>query len=513
MRSEASEKKEFAMPTEQILQTASDGGNIIIESGGEFVLPDYLPKVQRVLRLEASVLPPTKYMSGNEAQMSGSVLHSLIYLGEDGEMSATVLPSKYEFSIPTAGLSSPEIDATVPVDSLTYRLSAPRKINIRTRLCAKPTVFAAEDIAPRQKPEKIAGLNTLGGEIDGVFTRIIKLPDIEVADTIDAGGVSLRPIWCGAVAAVTDIRHGGDGAVLRGEVYAKVLVVDGETPKMLQKKIPFEERVDCEVQRGAYVTATADVISTEAGREQDGGNIYVEAVVGLACRIDEARRIHTTLDAFSEAADGEVTIRKIKTEKPVFARCGVYGAGGSVPRAAAGAAEAIGVLDASGSASVDDVRAEGGRIVVSGRCTLNMIYTTADGESAGDCTMPFKIALDAETPDGTTPTAFARLLCVRARLDGESLVCDADVFLCVRASICGERKIVSTIDFTAAKPREKSAYPLMVVYPRGDSLWAVAKANRVSPARLAEINHLASGDAKWNDADSLTGKNALIIER
>ena len=100
----------------------------------------------------------------------------------------------------------------------------------------------------------------------------------------------------------------------------------------------------------------------------------------------------------------------------------------------------------------------------------------------------------------------------RTRLDGDNLVCDADIFLCVRASLRGEREIVSAIDFTAAKPHEKSAYPLSVVYPRGDSLWAVAKANRVSPARLAEINHLTADAAAWRNADLLAGKNALMIE-
>ena len=80
MRPETSEKKEFAVSAEQTLQTAGGGGNILFESGGEFVLPDYLPKVQKVLRLEANALPPTKYMSGGEAQMRGSVLHTLIYV-------------------------------------------------------------------------------------------------------------------------------------------------------------------------------------------------------------------------------------------------------------------------------------------------------------------------------------------------------------------------------------------------------------------------------------------------
>ena len=103
MKAETNEKKELT-PGTQTMQQAAAVSSPLFESGGEFVLPDYLPKVQKVLRLEANALPPTRYMSGSEAQMSGSVLHTLIYLGEDGEMSAAVLPSKYEFTVPTSSL-------------------------------------------------------------------------------------------------------------------------------------------------------------------------------------------------------------------------------------------------------------------------------------------------------------------------------------------------------------------------------------------------------------------------
>ena len=105
MKAETNEKKELT-PGTQTMQQPAAVSSPLFESGGEFVLPDYLPKVQKVLRLEANALPPTRYMSGSEAQMSGSVLHTLIYLGEDGEMSAAVLPSKYEFTVPTAGLNA-----------------------------------------------------------------------------------------------------------------------------------------------------------------------------------------------------------------------------------------------------------------------------------------------------------------------------------------------------------------------------------------------------------------------
>lgn len=511
MKTETSEKKELAAGGQTMQQTVSVSSPLF-ESGGEFVLPDYLPKVQKVLRLEADVLPPARYMSGSEAQMSGNVLHTLLYLGEDGEMSAAVLPSKYEFAVPTAGLTAPEVEAAVRADALTYRLSAPRKINIRTRLAAKPQVLAETAIAPRCAPEKIDGLHTLGDETDSIETHYIKLPDMELSDSIGMPSADARPIWCGATAAVTDVRTTADGATLRGECRTKVLVLDGGTPKMLRGKIPFEERLDAGLEKGTAVTAFADVLSTEAGREPDSGNIYVECSISLLCRTDTPRRIPVTADAFSECADGTVEMRTLPTARLVFARTGVYGAGGSLPLASLGLGGADGVLDASGTVTADEVAAADGRVTVTGRCALNVICHTADGITAGEGTIPIRLTLDAETPAGMTVTAAARLADLRARIDGENLVCDADVALTVCGTVRGERSIVGAIDFTAAKPVEKSIYPLTVIYPRGDSLWTVAKENHTAPERIAALNRLTAPVSTWQSPESLHGKNALILE-
>ena len=511
MKAETNEKTGLAADGQTVQQTVAVNCPPF-ESGGEFVLPDYLPKVQKVLRLEAVALPPTRYMNGNEAQMHGSVLHTLLYLGEDGEMSAAVLPSKYEFSVPIAGLNAPEAEATVRVDALTYRLSAPRKINIRTRLAAKPQVTETAAVAPRCTPEKIDGLHTLPGEIDGVETHFTRLPDLELADSIDTSGAELRPIWCGATAAVTDVRAAADGATLRGDVYVKVLVLDGDTPKMLRKKIPFDEHMDAELARGTAVTACADVLSTEAGREPDGGNIYVECVVSLTCRTDTPKRIPVTLDAFSECADGTVEMRELPTARLVFARTGVYGAGGSLPLSGMGLAGADSVLDASGTVSVDEVGAADGRVTVTGRCMLNAICHTPDGIASGEGTVPVRLTLDAETPPDTAATATARLADLRVRIDGENLVCDADIALTVQETVRGSCTVAASIDFTAAKPTAKSAYPLAVIYPCGDSLWTVAKESHTAPERIAELNRLTAPAATWHSPASLYGKNALILE-
>ena len=151
-------------------------------------------------------------------------------------------------------------------------------------------------------------------------------------------------------------------------------------------------------------------------------------------------------------------------------------------------------------------------MTITGRCMLNVICHTPDGITSGEGTMPVRLTLDAETPAGTEVMTTARLADLRARIDGENLICDADVALTAEGTVRGECTVVGTIDFTAAKPVAKCPYPLAVVYPCGDSLWTVAKENHTAPERIAELNHLTAPVSTWQSAESLYGKNSLILE-
>lgn len=515
MRNEMSDKKEFVLPAKNTVQVEQGGGNIFFESGGEFVLPDYMPKVQKVLRMEARALPPSRYMGSGEVQMSGSVLHTLIYIGEEGEVSATVLPAKYEFSIPfAAGGELPTVSAAVEVDSLSYRLGAPRKLNIRTRLRAKPRVIATEDITEKQLPNgNITGLHKLGGELDGIRTQILRSSDITVSDAVDiGGGTDTRPIWCGSTAAVSDVRVMDGGVSVRGETHVKVLLDDGGKPKMVIKKMPFEEFLDGDVTKGSTATAVARVISTEAGKEQDG-EALVDVVLALEAAVDTPCRVHTVKDAFSELGEGQVEYRKVPTARLLCNRSGVYAVGGSVAKTAAGAVGLSAVLDTSGEATVEEVALADGRLAINGRCMLNTIYTNAEGETASvEYGVPFKVTIDCETPDGAEANVTATLVSARTRPDGENLVCDMDIAVSARAVLRGETVAVDNIDFTSPKVYGKSAYPLCLIYPRGDSLWNVAKKYHVSPEVLAKINTLAISQENYDSTEALADTNVLMLE-
>ncbi len=514
MRPENSEKKEFVLSGKNTAQRIRNGGSILFESGGEFILPDYMPKVQKVLRMEARALPPAQYINGTEAQMSGSVLHTLIYLGEDGEVSATVLPSKYDFSVPLVEGQDPQLSADAVVDSVTYRLSAPRKINIRTRLRSQPCIYTREDISEEQLPAaEMPGLHKLYGEFDGVDTLLLRAQDVELSDSIELGGkAEIKPLWCGATAAVTDARAADGGVGVRGDVYAKVLILEACAPKMLQKKIPFDEFLEADIQKGTTAAASARVISTEAGVSSDNSNLMLEVILAIEGRADQPRKIRAVTDAFSETAEGKIEYRPLETDRLLFSRCGVYDIGGSVAKNAAGASDAVTVLDTSGEAKVEEATARDGKISVSGRCAMNSIYTTESGETSGEFTVPFKISFDCETPDGTEVMAEATLVNARSRLDGDNLVCDAEIALCMRVLQRKEAQIVGKIDFSAPKRYEKNVHPVCLIYPKGESLWTISKQYHVAPEALAAVNGLSIPEEDYTDVHALDSAHVLMLE-
>ena len=509
----SSDKKEFVLPAKTTLQQAENRPSILVECGGEYILPDYMPKVQKVLRIEAQVIPPSRYMSVSEAQMSGDVLHTLIYMGEDGEPGATVLPAKYEFSVPLADSEgAPMVITDMEVDTVTYRLSAPRKLNIRTRLSAKPTVIKNLDITEQQKPADIAALHKLYDEIDSIYTVVLNSSDITISDSVSVNvGENAHLIWCGSNAAVSDVKVSDGGVNVRGEVIVKIMLEDSGNMKIFTKKIPFDEFVDGEVSRGAMAIAMPHVISTEAGKDNDN-NIMVDVVLGIKAICDTPKRIPVLRDAYSEIGTGIIEYSKVPTEKLVIAHSGIHSVGISVPKNSTGVESIMSVIDTSGRAVLDEV-ASNGKLIISGRCLLNSICKQEDDSVTSiEYTVPFKIDFEREIKNGITPNVTVSLMNARARVDGDSIVCDMDISVNARAIEKGSENMVSSMDYTSLTLYKKSENPLCLIYPNGESLWALAKKNHVSPESLLRVNSLDIAEKDYSEPSALAHMRSMMLE-
>ncbi len=441
--------------------------------------------------------------------MSGNVLCSLVYLGEDGEIGATVLPSKYEFSIPFGKNDIPKaVSATVNVDTINYRLSGPRRLNVRTRLRAKPIVFFSEDVTPRQTPESDENIYKLYGEVDSVNTFLLNTGEITVSDSIPlVVGEEAHLIWCGATAAVSDVKTVDGGVSVRGEVTSKVIMDDGGTMKFFSNKIPFEEFLDGDVSRGAVVCARANVISTEASKQGDD-EALTDVVISIEALVDMPCRIPVLKDAFSGVGEGSVDYIEIKSQSRTCSRSGIYNAGASV--VATGIST---VLDTSGNAILDEMAVNDGKLVAEGRCILNVIYITDENSVASnEYTVPFKITLDGEYLNGMTVFGDAEFAGARARVDSNGIAFDMDISICSRATMCENTVVVEKCDFSSPKPYAQSETPLCVIYSGGESLWSLAKKYHVSPEKLAKINSLDIGEADMQNREKLSECRALMLE-
>lgn len=101
------------------------------ESSGDFSLPDYMPQIAKMLKVEARIIPSGKYIGSDRAEFSGSVVYSVLYTGEDGVPSYTNLSSDYEYSVPlgaAADCDEVEIYDEPTIESTTVRPSGPRKL-------------------------------------------------------------------------------------------------------------------------------------------------------------------------------------------------------------------------------------------------------------------------------------------------------------------------------------------------------------------------------------------------
>ena len=57
---------------------------VTTELSNDYTLPDYQPEIRRILKVIPSILPPAKYIGGNNAEFNGTIDYNMLYVGADG---------------------------------------------------------------------------------------------------------------------------------------------------------------------------------------------------------------------------------------------------------------------------------------------------------------------------------------------------------------------------------------------------------------------------------------------
>ena len=462
------------------------------EVSGEYTLPDYQPEIRRLLWVKQTVLPPAKYIGGGQVELNGTVDYQILYVGGDGAVYSAPLSSEYSISVPLEPMAEADLGAgvtafaTTVCESVSTRVSAPRKINIRSRL--RSHVHAFGSILMEERISGAADSSTvrrLGGEAENVYVTS-GVSDMITASTEFGGiGEDTRVITADASVLMNEV-SAQDGMVSGcGELLLKLMLCDENgREECVTKKLSVEGQIEMDGMTGDGMCNMRGIVSEMSVTVEDG-RILCEMGVILEARGLRNRVVHYTSDLYSTAVESDCEYRSYSV--PVALRCenGNVSQSERIPLEGLNLPQGAFVLDAIGSVVWDGCELMGEKYVLSGQSRYQLLCRREEEYSVAELTLPVRLEVQGS---GMTPTGYdavGEVLSCRARIDGDTLNLDAE--LSVVADFMGTEEIRAVSEIRFGEQLDCQGNRMVVYYPTSeDTAWTVAKRYHISPEKLSE---------------------------
>lgn len=487
---------------------------VTTELSGDFTLPDYQPEIKRLLWINAAVLPPSRYIGDRQAELAGSIDYYVLYIGSDGAVYCAPLTTEYKVDMPfefdIGDIRSLSASTSINPDMISGRVTAPRKISIKCRLKSRISLFgemAVEDGFAHGED----GVQVLRGKTVSYRTlrgvgEMLRLSDEIICDSRDG---EIRVISAEGKVLMSEISPSENSVICRGDLYMKLLLCreEGGAPYTVLRKIPFSQNIAVEGAR-AGDGAMAKGSVCELNVTVDEGRIGIETEIIIESEVAHGEENEVVRDVYSISKKSDNTYKKIAISSASSCFSGNLTLSDSLPIDEIGITVGARIIDACGTAFVDEYCFANDKCALSGKAKISMLCEK-DGElSVVETELPFNYKTSAEG-EFTRAMAEAQVIFVRARTDGDRVGIDAEIGFCGTASLVGEEKILDNAFF--ADDLNRPGGEITVCYPSvGDSLWSVAKKYGVSLDSLCKNNKI-SDVGEYDSLESLKDVNFLLI--
>lgn len=484
--------------------------SVSFELNGEVSLPDYLGEVSRLLWVRPTILPPTKFINGDNAEFSGRVSYAVLYAGADGKLYSTSFEDTYGFSVQLQAPGEAMLSAHVVPDVVVGRVAAPRRLTVHCRAHAHVNGYGTRDLGVSLPgdADEICRLGEL--QESGVF--LCATGDaVELYDEFDADDT--RVISARAEVFLPEVSAIGDGVRCKGEVIATLLCckADGERedaqpslPYTVVRRLPLSCEVPLEVSLGDQ-EARATAVIGEVRAVAEGGRLTVAVRVIPQVEVTCKTTAYYTGDLFMPGMSTVCSYKEERVWLPHLCANKNFSVSATLSPKEMGLSCAATVIDVCAEAEVREKTAGRGQTVLSGELHCHVLYHCEGEYGVAGTDVPFRVVAEGE------PDALSVYGCVpvcRIQQDGERMRLDAELQLAMRGSSFATVRAVEGADFS---PRETCRRAdLELCYPKpGSSLWEIAKQYATSPERIAASNGIS--DENMGDEASLSGVRYLMI--
>ena len=199
-----SEAKRFRMPLcDRTIST---------EMSNDYTLPDYLPEIRRILRVSPTILPPSRYIEGKEIELNGTADYHMLYIASDGGLYSAPLSAEYAFRAPLDITADFDLNEGITVltdifeESITSRVTAPRKLSVKCRLSARVRAFGMMIAEERCSGEvNPLSIERLSGKCNTSMMLSSLGETVEISDEIFPDADNIRVIDASADAIINSI--------------------------------------------------------------------------------------------------------------------------------------------------------------------------------------------------------------------------------------------------------------------------------------------------------------------
>lgn len=487
---------------------------VTTELSGDFTLPDYHPEIKRLLWVNASVLPPSKYIGDRQAEFAGSIDYYVLYIGSDNALYCAPITSEYKVDMPfdadLGELRSISASAYILPDMISGRVTAPRKINIKCRLKSRVMAFGEMPLEDGFTHGE-DGVQVLRGRALSFRTlrgvgESLKFSDEIICDSREG---EIRVISADGRVLMNEVSAAQDAVICRGDLYVKLLLCreDGGSPYNTLRKMPFSQSVSVDGARAGDGAAAKGSVY-ELNITVDEGRIGIESEIMIETEVTHGEETSFVRDVYSVSKNSNNSYKTVSV--PSLGVC----FGGNLTLSDSLSLDEIGIpvgasiIDSCGIAFVEEYCFANGKCALSGRARISMLCEK-DGElSVSEAELPFNYKTNAEG-DFTRAIGEAQVVFVRARTDGDRIGLDAEIGFSGMAFSDKEEKLLA--DATFGDDLQRSKGEIVVCYPLGgDTLWSIAKRYGVSLDSLRKSNKLSEGVVSDSE-NSLDGVKFLLI--
>lgn len=490
----------------------------LCEANEDFLLPDYMPEIRRVLRLDASLSPDEPILRAGEAELEGRLLYKLLYTDESGVITEAPLEGRYRAAVSLGEGEGVFLSPYEKIESVSFRPVGPRKLSVRAKVRVFPNAYAWENAIPSPEALLPAGetyeslpashptLSLYAAASEGLEAEFVTRPegvDVEGLRVLATKGDMLVE---GATAQ--------DGRILLyGTLFPHaVLTAEEGAPFVITKRIPFEAELACpEARVGDAVRGYGLFDGMEIACEGEGEE--AELAFTLRYRVRATGERNETLsyikDVYAVGRDTAVAVGTVTGRALVGACTGTA----SVDHEEAAEETEGEVLLCAVTVRESRIRPFGDKAIIEGEARAELLVMTEEGSVCQTMPLPFRIeaSLGATCTDGDSLRYTLHPAYAVGSISGGRRRVNAELAYTVSAHRGFTLQVPQRVTVTEKQSKDDSF--LRVYYPKAeDSLFSVGKAYSLSLDRLAAANEMPPPDpAEAHLPKSLDGYAWLFV--